>query len=414
MNLEEMRKRLAEIVNLISELGEVENYSDENITNVNALNDEYLGLKAKIETGEKVAAMKADILKSEPKVSKTVARIEVKAPKANGFKSAGEFFMSVKKAAHGNIDERFTNTAYEKYGEDGGFLVPEEFMSEIQKKMEGDESLLAKTKQYRLNGNSLTLPIDENNPWNGGVVGYWIGEGEQYTESKPKFAQWSERLAKVGALVKASEELLEDAAAMESHIKTNAPEAILQKVNEAIIAGDGVMKPTGILSSGFRVVVAKENAQSADTILAANVIKMYSRMLPKSRVKSAWYINAGIEEELRLLKDANGNYIYLAPGSQMNQTPYGVLLGRPVIPMLGSMPALGDEGDIVFADLSYFYSILKVSGIKNTMSTHLYFDRDITAFKFTLRMNGSVPFKTPVTTQYGAYEMSGIITLEAR
>ena len=107
-------------------------------------------------------------------------------------------------------------------------------------------------------------------------------------------------------------------------------------------------------------------------------------MFPGSRANAAWYINAGCEDQLRLLKDDAGNYIYLAPGSQMNQSPYGTLMGRAVIPMLGSMPQLGDEGDIVFADLSYYYMIYK-QGIKEAMSTHLWFDRDLTVFKFTFR-----------------------------
>jgi HK97 family phage major capsid protein len=114
------------------------------------------------------------------------------------------------------------------------------------------------------------------------------------------------------------------------------------------------------------------------------------------------------------MKDDNDNFIYISPGSQLNQTPYGILLGRPVIPMVGSMPALGDAGDIVFADLSYYHAIVKAGGIKNSVSTHLLFDKDQTAYKFTMRLDGSVPFKTPVTTEFGAYDMSAIVTLAAR
>ncbi len=415
MNLEEMRNRLAEIVNTIDGLGEIENYSNENLETANALNDEYLGLKAKIETGEKVLAMKADASKPVAKVAKTVsARVEVKAPIAGGFKNMGDFCMSVKQAATGNVDSRFSNTAYESVGADGGFLIPEEFMSEINKKIESDDSLLAKTRQLKVNGNGITLKLDENSPWSGGVKGYWVGEGVQYPESKPNFSETTWRLNKVGALVQATEELLEDAAALESYIKMSAPEAIIQTVNEAIISGNGTAKPTGILNSGFAVTVAKESAQTADTVNARNIAKMYSRMIPKSRANAIWYMNAAVEEELRLMKDDLGNFIYLAPGSQMNQTPYGMLMGRPVVPMLGAMPALGDLGDIVFADLNYYYTILKAGGLKNAVSTHLYFDKDITAFKFTLRLDGHCPFKTPVTTQYGNYSMSGIVLLEAR
>jgi HK97 family phage major capsid protein len=193
-----------------------------------------------------------------------------------------------------------------------------------------------------------------------------------------------------------------------------APEAIMHKINEAILTGNGIGKPKGILTSGFKVTVAAESGQGADTVVARNVIKMYSRMIPRSRANAVWFINPEVEEQLKSMTDDNGNFIYIAPGSQMNQTPYGTLLGRPVLPLLGGMKALGDEGDIMFADLSYYYSIMKSAGIRSDVSTHLYFDRDQTAYKFIMRVDGSCPFKSPVVTQYGNYEMSGFVTLADR
>jgi HK97 family phage major capsid protein len=260
----------------------------------------------------------------------------------------------------------------------------------------------------------LSLPIDETAPWNGGVQAYWLAEGAPLTETKSKLGQASWKLNKLGALVKVTDELLEDATALESYIKAMAPEAINHKINSAILTGDGVGKPTGLLSSGFKIQVAKESLQTADTVVAKNVIKMYSKMIPSARANAVWFINPAVEEQLRVMKDDLGNFIYLAPGSQLNQTPYGQLLGRPVVSLIGSMPQLGDEGDIIFADLSYYYSITKVGGLKQSVSAHLYFERDIQAYKWTMRIDGSCPFKTPVTTEFGAYQMSAIVTLEAR
>jgi HK97 family phage major capsid protein len=192
------------------------------------------------------------------------------------------------------------------------------------------------------------------------------------------------------------------------------PGAIMHKINESIISGNGVGKPSGILGSSFKIEVPKEAGQAADTIVARNIIKMYSRMLPASRGQAAWYVNAGCEEQLRTMKDDEGNFIYLAAGSQLNQAPYALLLGRPVIPMLGSLPALGEAGDIIFADLSYYYSIVKAGGMKQAVSAHLKFDYDVQSFKFTMRLDGKVPFTTPVSTQFGGYEMSAFVTLADR
>src|SRR5690606_36062033 len=230
--------------------------------------------------------------------------------------------------------------------------------------------------------------VDETQPWNGGVQAYWTAEGAQITESKPSFKQASWRLQKLAALVKATDELLDDATALESYILASAPNAIMHQVNKAILTGNGVGKPLGIINSPFTVTVGKESGQAADTVLAANLVKMYSRMFPASRTNAAWYINPAVEEQLRVVKGPDNQYIYLAPGSQLNQTPYATLLGRPVVPLMGGMPALGDVGDIIFADLSYYYMIRKAAGVKSATSIHLHFDKEITSFRFSLRLDG--------------------------
>jgi HK97 family phage major capsid protein len=215
-------------------------------------------------------------------------------------------------------------------------------------------------------------------------------------------------------MVKATDELLEDATALESYIKSAAPSAIMHQVNKAILSGNGVGKPLGIIASPFTVTVAAEGGQTADTVNAINLIKMYSRMIPASRPNAVWFINPAVEEQLRLAKDPADNYIYLAPGSQMNQTPYATLLGRPVVPLIGGAPALGDVGDVIFGDLSYYYMIRKASGVKAATSIHLHFDKEVTAFRFSLRLDGKCPFQSPITTEFGSYQMSAFVQLAAR
>ena len=428
MTIEQIRARLAEIsAELDGVQAGADGFSDEQLTQVETLNAEFEGLNKQLEAAEKMEAMKAKASASAGRKSTPAAagtpRIEVgtdRAARFNGFESAGSWLMAVKKAGQtGELDNRFKNAvAKESVGEDGGFLVPEEISAAILKKMAGDDSLMSRTTAIQVGGNALTINVDENQPWNGGVQAYWTAEGAAITESKPAFRQASWRLQKLAALVKATDELLDDATALESYILASAPNAIMHQVNKAILTGNGVGKPTGIINSPFTVTVSKEaGPQTADTVVAANILKMYSRMFPASRSNAAWYINPAVEEQLRLMKDANDNFIYIAPGgfgSQMNSTPYATLLGRPVIPLIGGMPALGDVGDILFCDLSYYYMIRKAAGVKSATSIHLHFDKEITSFRFSLRLDGKCPFNSPVTTEYGSYQMSAFVALEAR
>lgn len=416
MNLEQMKARLNEIVAKLAEYSAVEDFTNEDVESINGLNEEFEGLKKNIEAKEKVAAMTAAASTSVRKTTpEATPRVEVAAPKNNGFKGFGEFLGAVKKAAGGEMDRRFVNTMSTNVDAEGGFLVPDEFMTDVTKRLESDESLLARTRQFVVSSNNLTMPKDESQPWSGGVAASWVGENAQISASNPNtLSEASFKLNKIAALVHITEELISDSVALESYMRGMVPGAIMHKINEAIISGNGIGKPAGILGSSFKIEVAKEAGQAADTIVARNVIKMYSRMLPASRGNAVWYVNAGCEEQLRTMKDDAGNFIYLAAGSQLNQQPYALLLGRPVIPMLGSLPELGTAGDILFADLSYYYSIVKAGGMKQAISSHLKFDYDVQSFKFTMRVDGKVPFTTPVSTQFGAYEMSAFVTLADR
>lgn len=423
MNPDQIRARLLEIGALLEGIKASEDgFSAEQVSEVETLNAEFETLTAQLATAEKIENMKAASTATKGRQTQAAAptpvRVEVGAgskDRFGGFDNGGDFLMAVKRASNGvDIDKRFKNVAYEKTGEDGGFLVPEEISQTILKKLETQESLMAKTNAVSVSGNALTIPVDESQPWNQGIIGYWTAEGAAITESKAAFKEASFRLHKVAALVKATDELLDDATALESYIKNSAGNAIMHTINKAILSGNGAGKPQGIINSPFTVTVAAEGGQSADTIVTRNIVKMYARMFPQARANAAWYVNAGGEEQLLTLKDDNDNFIYLAPGSQMNQSPYGLLMGRPVFPLMSGIPALGDTGDILFADLSYYWMIKKAAGVKSATSIHLNFDREITAFRFSMRVDGKAPFTAPVTTEFGSYQMSAFVKLAAR
>jgi HK97 family phage major capsid protein len=223
------------------------------------------------------------------------------------------------------------------------------------------------------------------------------------------------KLHKLTALVKVTDELLEDAPALESWIKGEAPVAMVNKINNAIIAGTGVGQPLGILNSGFKYQIAKEVGQAADTVVFENINKMYARIIPASIGRSVWLVNPAVLPQLRTMKFdvTNGVPAYL-PTTGISGAPYGTLFGIPIMPMLGGVKALGDEGDIVLADLSFMYTAYKTAGIKSEMSTHVYFSTSETAFKFTMRIAGQCPFKTPIKTEFGNYELSAFVTLADR
>ena len=423
MNLEELRKRANEIVKAMGDLQVKEEHTDEDVKQINDLAEEFQTVKAKIEAAEKIEAVtNAASVGTGRKVAPAQPVVENKKNTKNfGYKAMGDFFVDVKNTRNGGkMPDSWKNaTAVEKVAEDGGYLVPADFMDSILKKVMSDDSLLSRTRQLTTTKNQLQIPVNETAPWDAdGVQAYWEGEAETYQQSKSKFKLHDFRLHKLTAYVKVSEELLDDAPALEAYMREEAREAIFHKINTAILVGDGSGKPKGILNSDFKVTVPKEVGQAAGTVVFENIVKMYSRMLPQSRGNAVWIIHPEVEEQLRLMKFDTGAAspvpAYLPPGG-LSDTPYGTLMGRPVIPMMGATKALGSEGDILFVDFSKYYTVMKSgAGLESFMSTHVHFDADITAFKFRIRLAGNCPFTAPVSTENGSYVMSGLVSLAVR
>lgn len=426
MTLEQLRARIAEIQARLTEISAGE-MTDEVVAEMQELNTEFDQVASKVEALEKA---EANIAKAQASAGRKVpaAPVNVSVGKNNvendprrGFKNSGEFYRSVIQAKRtGTVDKKLVQAGLghnESVGEDGGFLIPEDFRTEIQKKVTGDESLLSLTTQFQTSSNLLELPTDEVAPWDqtAGIQAYWEGEGNAIRESKHKWGTTAIKLHKLTASVRVTNEMLEDGPAIESWVRANAPTAMMHRVNSAIIGGDGVGKPSGILGSGFRVVVAAEGGQTADTINFQNVNKMVSRLMPGSR--GIWLANVAVPEQLRFMKfDLASDTpvpVYL-PATGVAGSPYDTLYGRQIRPMMGAMKALGDEGDLILVDLSYYYTVVKTNSLRSDISTHVYFNTDETALKFIMRMGGQVPYKAPVTPEFGSYTVSGIVTLAAR
>ncbi len=225
------------------------------------------------------------------------------------------------------------------------------------------------------------------------------------------------KLHKVAAKVSVTDEMLEDAPLIESIIMADAPEVIMAKINTAIIQGSGVKQPEGILNSGFGYEVAKEAGQSADTIVFNNLKKLYTHALPRAKRNGIFLYNVACEEQLIGMKldpaSTDSMSVYL-PNNSIAGAPYGQLWGKPVFPMAGAMPELGKAGDIMFVDLGYYFSAVKTGGIKRQISVHALWDEDKTSYKFSFRVGGKCPFKQPASTEFGNYQLSGLLYLQNR
>lgn len=343
-----------------------------------------------------------------------------------GFKSFGDFAMSVRSAAMpnngGRIDPRLMQNAPTTYssegvGADGGFLVPPDFRTTIMEAVMAETSLLGRTDGMTSNANSLVLPKDTSSNWqtSGGIQAYWEGEADQMTQSKLNLSSDQVRLNKLTALVPVTEELLDDASAVDSYLRKKVPEKFDFKINNAIVNGTGAGMPLGFMNSGALITVAKESGQSAATLVFENIVNMYSRMQATSRSNAIWLVNQDIEPQLLSMgfpTSGTAVPVYLPPGG-LSASPYGSLMGRPVIPTEAAQ-TLGTTGDISFVDLTQYLTAVKTQGIRTDVSIHLWFDYDVMAYRFIFRVAGQPWLDAAIDPLNGSVTHSPFVTLATR
>jgi HK97 family phage major capsid protein len=348
-----------------------------------------------------------------------------------GFQNMGEFASCVRTAvvAPSNMDQRLIQNAAattygsEAAGADGGFAVPPEWRSEIMKLVDAEGSLLGMTDQQTVTGNTITYPIDETTAHQstGGIQAYWDQEAAAMTQSKPALKELTIKLNRLTALVPVTEELLEDTAAMAGYITGKAGEKLAFKVNDAIINGTGVGQPLGIMNAPCRVSVAKITSQVGNTIHGKNVAAMMARMPASSFGNAVWLANQDCLPQIMALgfnvtdgttTNAGAGAIWMAPGQLQNGSPYGQILGRPVI-ITEACAALGTVGDFILADLSKYLAVVK-GALRSDVSIHLWFDQAISAFRFILRMNGQPWLSAAIARKNGSNTLSHFVTLDTR
>jgi HK97 family phage major capsid protein len=364
-----------------------------------------------VATLERQERMTALLDKPEPAATVAKGKIVVGDDRATKekFPSLGAQMMAVVNAGRsgGHVDPRLYNATglNETVPSEGGFLVQTDFANQLAKDLTATDLLAARCDKIQISGNANGIKIngvDETSRAStryGGIVGYWKDEAAQKTASKPKFRQIELSLHKLIGLCYATDELITDAAALEGFIRQAFVGEFGFLRDDAIINGSGAGQPLGILNAGCLVSVAKETGQKADTIVAENIVKMYSRMFARSRANAVWLINQDIEPQLftmSLAVGTGGVPIYMPAGGLSGQ-PYATLFGRPVI-AIEQCPTLGDVGDIIFADMSG-YILAEKGGVETAMSIHVKFDYDESVFRFVMRVDGQ-PWRASALTPY--------------
>lgn len=320
-------------------------------------------------------------------------------------KAMEDYTIAHRKALNESIDSQ------------GGFLVPTEFSNRLINRSIEQTNLMQRATKISTRTNAIKLPIANDTDRSsgsvhGGIQFYWIDEEGKHIESEPTFRNLKFELNKLGALVKVTDEMLEDnVVALETYLPQKYTDGFIYLTDQVIMRGDGNAKPKGFLNSGALVTVAKEAAQSS-FIEQANLTKMITAMPSDGDKKAIWIMNKDMLTHLMALN--NGTSPIFLSRDSLAEKPHDMLLGRPIV-WSEHCSALKSPGDIILADMSKYIVCSKANaGLKMSSSIHVDFEYDKKTFKFVYRMDGQTMYHEPFKYANGQSDKSYFVTLADR
>jgi len=340
-----------------------------------------------------------------------------------GFRNFGEFIQSVGATVQGHYDQRLQQPRAEfreGVGADGGFLVPPAFRQEILGPALVESGILSRVNVVPMPNGALTVAGADTENHTGGSIGglelKWTAENEQLSQQTPSIRSISLKAKKGSIFTYASNELLYDAPNASGQLQQMFSDAARYGLEAAVLTGNGVGQPLGMLNSDAVVSVAKETSQTADTIVRENTVRMLSRLHPGLVRNAIWCANPDTLPQLlelahRFENAAGSDFVGGSTEPVMVEAGEYRLHGLPLV-FSEALPTVGDLNDLVLVDPSQylFGSTLDVS---IQASPHERFGYDQTAFRLIVRVDGQPAWSQAMTPENGS-TLSAFVNLAER
>jgi HK97 family phage major capsid protein len=352
------------------------------------------------------------------------------APLDGTFDSIGDFMRACAQEGAGRTyrDSAALGTKLDKVREiqnafgtdvpsDGGFLVPEQFRSDLLMLALESGVVRPRATVIPMGSQTLALPaVDVTSNATtvfGGIQTYWVDESTAPTETSAKFMQVKLDAKKLMAYCTVPSELPADAPAFAAFIDQALPQAMAFEEDYRFIAGTGAGEPLGFVSCAAAITANAVSGQGASTIVVDNLAAMYARMLPSSLSRAIWIADIGTFPQLALMavQGSLGNSTPVWMNNGVIDAPPLTIYGRPVY-FTEKVPALGTTGDINFVDPS-FYLIGDRQAITASASPHFAFSTDKIAYKIIERVDGRPWLQSAITPKNSGNTLSAFVQLSS-
>lgn len=250
---------------------------------------------------------------------------------------------------------------------DGGYAVPEYLDREVEK-LEGDVSALVR----------LARTVDAQGPVFKKLVNLrgtssgWVGETDARPETNtPKMASIEIKVGELYANPKLTQHMIDDAMFdAENYVVTEISEEFSDQLGAALINGDGVNKPKGILAQ--TITTEADGVRAFGTLQAVvtgaamvvtfdDLKNLKSALRAKYRNGAAWVMNDTTALVLSKIKDANGDYIWR---DSVSESEPDTLFGYPVEIDENAPDIAAGSYPVMFGNFQRGYYIARRKGIR--------------------------------------------------
>lgn len=327
------------------------------------------------------------------------------------------FLAGVIRTGRGRVDSRLEIASAmgldQSLGESGGFIVADQFAKDLWSRVYSTGQILSRCdRQPMPKSGRLSIPavkevLRSNGSRFGGIQMAWAGEADAAPVDKLELALTDLELRKLIGALYGSDELFEDATVLAAVLKRAFAMEAVFRIEDAIVNGDGVAKPLGVLNSPALITVAPEGGQSAATVNATNLIKMAARLWGPSHANAVWLMSNEVWERIAQ-EAANDTFEGFSVGEN---GAVRTLLQMPV-ELSEHTPRLGDAGDILLGDFSQY--ILAEKDAESLSSIHVKFQEDESALKVRYRVDGAPGWAAPITPKNSTATQSPFVALGSR
>lgn len=275
---------------------------------------------------------------------------------------------------------------------EGGYLAPVEWDRTITGKLKETSAIREHASVITISGAGFTKLFTDRNVGTG-----WVGEAApRPATGTPGFTPLTFSTGEMYANPQATQQMLDDAAIdLEAWLANEVQGEFSRQENIAFLSGDGVNKPTGLLTyvtgaanaakHPFGAIKAINSGAAAAVSNSDKLVDLIYDLPAEYRANAKFFMNRLTQGGVRKLKDGQGNYLW-QPSFQLGQ---GATLAGHEVVELSDLPDVA-AGNIaaLFGDMAATYLVIDRAQVR--VMRDPYTNKPYIGFYTTKRVGGGV------------------------